>query len=65
RRILSTVQALGLPSETGYPLSELCEAARADKKRRGDAITCVIPRAIGRCELRTMSFADFVRFCGG
>lgn len=65
RRILCAVQALGLPSETGYSLSELCEAARTDKKRRGDAITCVIPRAIGRCELRTMPFTDFVRFCGG
>ena len=36
----------------------LAAAAMADKKRAGAEITLVLPREIGRCELRRVPVAD-------
>ena len=41
----------GLPDSCPYGAAALEQAALLDKKRAGDAITLVVPRAIGRCEL--------------
>ena len=38
--------------------AELAAAAMADKKRAGGEITLVLPRAIGRCELRRVPAAE-------
>ena len=43
---------LGLPTRTEFPPVRLAQAALADKKRAGERITLVIPRAIGDCVLR-------------
>ena len=64
-KIETAARALGLPTGTDAPLDKLLAAARSDKKRRSDTITCVVPRKIGSCELRTMSLADFGRFTEG
>lgn len=49
--IRRALEACGLPTEAQYDGAELARAMRADKKRTGDGITLVLPRAIGRCEL--------------
>ena len=43
---------LGLPTRTEFSPERLAQAALADKKRAGERITLVIPRAIGDCGLR-------------
>lgn len=43
---------LGLPTRTEFSPERLAQAALADKKRTGERITLVIPRAIGDCVLR-------------
>ena len=43
---------LGLPTRTEFSPERLAQAALADKKRAGERITLVIPRAIGDCVLR-------------
>ena len=43
---------LGLPTRTEFSPEQLAQAALADKKRAGERITLVIPRAIGDCVLR-------------
>ena len=42
---------LGLPTRTEFSPEQLAQAALADKKRAGERITLVIPRAIGDCVL--------------
>ena len=64
-QIENAANALGLPTGTDIPVSELLKIARGDKKRRNDSISCVVPRTIGTCELLTLSLADFEHFAEG
>lgn len=53
-RICAALRCSGLPTGTDYTPAQLAHAALSDKKRRGDTITLVIPRKIGKCELITL-----------
>ena len=64
-KIEAAARGLELPTGSTIPLADLLMATRGDKKRRNDTITCVVPRKIGACELRTLSMADFERFMEG
>ena len=46
-----------LPKTCDIPREDLLEAAHADKKRRGDRITLIEPRDVGRCVLVRTDFA--------
>ncbi len=59
-RICSTLGLTGLPISTDYSPEALAEAALADKKRAGDSITIVVPREIGRCELKTIPVMELL-----
>ncbi len=50
-RIISLLEKFGLPTATELPADDLYEAACSDKKRSGDQVNLIIPRAIGRCEI--------------
>lgn len=45
------LRRFGLPERCPYGAQELLAAASADKKRAGERLTLVLPRAYGRCEL--------------
>ena len=51
---MSALEALGLPTKIGYGARELAEAVQSDKKRSGSSINLIIPRAVGRCEIRSL-----------
>ncbi len=53
-RIGRALTANGLPVECPYPVAELVPYLLADKKRKGDAITLVLPERIGACVLHAM-----------
>ena len=57
-QLLSLLRTLGLPTDCPYPAGELLEAVLHDKKRRADALCLVVPREIGRCELREIPLAE-------
>ncbi len=57
-RICRCLEKNGLPTAAPYTPEALAEAAAGDKKRRGDQITVTLPRAIGRCELRTLALSE-------
>jgi len=57
-RVCSALEALGLPISTDFSAGELAEAALADKKRRGDIISIVVPRGIGDCFLKTIPVTE-------
>ena len=50
-----------LPKTTNKSVDELLEAAHADKKRRGDAITLIQPEVLGRCGLYPTNYDELRR----
>lgn len=50
-----------LPKTTDKSVDELLEAAHADKKRRGDAITLIQPEVLGRCGLYPTNYDELRR----
>mgnify|MGYP004701564085 FL=1 len=50
RRIESILTQFGLPIRTKFTASQLAARALSDKKRDGDAINLIVPRAIGTCD---------------
>lgn len=61
--IKEAVRAYGLPTETDYPPEQLVDVAMVDKKRRGNEITLVVPRKIGRCELIRTPVDELIEWC--
>ena len=62
--ILSLLEDYGLPTRTEIPAPALLEALKQDKKRGGDSLRLIVPRRIGRCEIRSVSMdeaADWLR----
>ena len=50
-RILTLLEAFGLPTQTEFSPQELISCALSDKKRSGNLINLIIPRAVGNCEI--------------
>jgi 3-dehydroquinate synthase len=48
-RICALLTKFDLPTATEYSATEICECALMDKKRSGEHINLVIPKAIGDC----------------
>ena len=59
-RIEACLEKNGLPTGTDYPAEALAKAALADKKRSGDSITIVVPKAIGDCELKRIPVTELL-----
>lgn len=57
-RIARCLEANRLPTGSDFPASALADAAASDKKRSGDTITIVIPKQIGRCELKSIPVSE-------
>jgi len=49
--LAGALSAFDLPTDCPYPADALASHAFTDKKRRGDEITLILPRAVGECEL--------------
>lgn len=56
----AALTALRLPTGCSYAPEMLAQAALGDKKRRGDEITLVLPRAVGECVLHTVKTAELL-----
>ena len=50
-RILKLLEDFGLPTSCDYPAEELLEVTLSDKKRSGNGVNLIVPRAIGRCDI--------------
>ncbi len=57
-RIIGTHRKLGFDLTPPLPVEELLKAISKDKKAEEGAIYMVLPRSIGNCEVRKMSFAE-------
>lgn len=56
--LIELLEMYELPSKTIYNEEELYNAAVSDKKRKADNITLVLPEAIGKCVLKTVSLTE-------
>ena len=56
--LIRALEANHLPVSAPFDAQQLCEVALSDKKRKGNTITFVLPRRIGRCELKDMSVEE-------
>ena len=54
----AALAANGLEARSPFPADALAAAASSDKKRAGDAISLVVPTAIGSCEVRRASLGE-------
>ena len=61
RRIAGCLRANGLPTRCEFDARALADAALNDKKRAGDAITLVLPEAVGRCRLEKIPVGELPR----
>lgn len=59
-RIAACLEKNRLSVRTGFEARALALAALSDKKRAGDSITIVVPKAIGRCELKKMPVSQLL-----
>lgn len=57
-RLLPLLRNHGLPVTLPYSRSAIVDAARADKKKNGDSVSMIVPRALCRCEIRKMTFGE-------
>ncbi len=57
-RILGILERFGLPISTSFPPEALLDAALSDKKRAGDTIRLIVPRAIGDCRILPVTVDD-------
>lgn len=61
-RIVRLLAQFSLPTSTVFDAESLCLAALSDKKRTGQTVNLVIPRAIGHCEILPMPVAQLCKF---
>ncbi len=59
-RVERLLQQYSLPTETTFSAAELARAMLSDKKREGETIHFIVPRAIGACTIETVAVADMV-----
>ena len=62
REIAAKLQAFGLPVTTDLAPDAILAAALGDKKRRGDSVTLVVPRAIGDCILQPVAVSELPKW---
>ena len=60
--VLACLERYGLPTDTDFTKEEIARFAGKDKKRRGDAIGLIVPRAIGSCEIMKVPIVDIPRW---
>lgn len=58
QRIAAALESCGLPTFAPYSAPALLERVLLDKKRAGDMLTLVLPRAIGECVLYPVPVRD-------
>ncbi len=61
-RVCAVLQKFGLPTQCGYTMDELYKVMESDKKRKGGSISLIVPRTIGKCEIRKMTLEEMRAF---
>ena len=62
-KVIDILKKFELPMSAGYQIDSVYDAMLSDKKRKGDALTLVIPETIGKCVLKKMSMDEVRTVC--
>ena len=62
KKIVESLTKANLPTEIDYEPNELVRVMMTDKKRDGDSIKLIIPREIGRCEIRETPYSELANY---
>ena len=62
--IVEALDVFRLPTATAYPAEALTRHMLSDKKRAGDRVNLIVPRAIGRCEILPIPVEQLTDFVG-
>ncbi len=57
-RLIDILTTNGLPVSCSFSTGELLDGALADKKRQGDQITLIVPKALGTCVTHTIPVSE-------
>lgn len=60
--IIEVLSHFDLPTKTGCPAQALYTCALSDKKRAGDTVNLIVPKAIGDCVIRPTPVEDLKSF---
>ena len=60
--ILSILETFGLPICCDYAAEDIAAAALSDKKRSGDTVSLILPRAIGNCTIHSIPISEIENF---
>ena len=63
--LVELLRKFGLPTRTHYESDELMRAVLLDKKRKGNMITLVFPRRIGKCFISDIEVDKYKHFING
>ena len=61
-RIISTIKAFGLPTQTKFDADSLFHSALSDKKRSGGTVNLIVPVEIGNCLIYPMDVTNLKSF---
>ena len=56
-RLTALLMRIGLPTALPCPADTMARVMLTDKKNAGDSLNLILPRAIGRCEIRAVAHA--------
>ncbi len=63
-RLKNLLTKYNLPTSTDFPLEEIVEATRGDKKSTGKAVNFIFLKEIGECYIQKIETKDFENFFG-
>ena len=60
--IFDILETFGLPVSCSYAAKDIAEAAHSDKKRSADALSLILPHAIGACMIHPLPISEIENF---
>ena len=60
--IFDILETFGLPVSCAYTAKDIADAARSDKKRSADALSLILPHAIGACMIHPVPISEIENF---
>lgn len=62
QQLVALLKKFQLPFETDFPVDAITAHALSDKKRAGDSLNLILPRAIGDCTIQRLPVAELKAF---
>ncbi|MBQ3080275.1 MAG: 3-dehydroquinate synthase [Clostridia bacterium] len=61
-KIINVLKKYGLPTESPFAAEAMADASMNDKKRAGASLSIIVPKEIGKCEIRKIPAEEFIAY---